>query len=158
MCVATTENRFGKGFCGSGKLATSLTSRAPPPLNPPSCFNVGAPPLASHLICLSPLNTVMIRAASGDASLSFNTLWIINMCTHTRTHNTHTQHTAEKISGRHSQRDPGGEGKLILCQLQSFQLRRQQSFSTGTQCRARCWKTRREQLTPSEFLKERRSR
>lgn len=40
----------------------------------PLCFIADAPPFASHLICLSPLNMAMIIEASGDASLSFNTL------------------------------------------------------------------------------------
>lgn len=49
----------------------------------------------------------MIRAASGDASLSFNTLWIINMCTHTHKH-THIQLRRSVAGSSHSQRDPGG--------------------------------------------------
>lgn len=85
------------------KLASSLTTR-PLPHSSPYFFNVDTPPFASHLICLSPLNTPTIREASGDASLSFNTLWIIN--TRARTQ---TQLSLSAAGGSLSQRDPEGE-------------------------------------------------
>lgn len=87
------------------KPASSLTTR-PLPHSSPHFFTVDTPPFASHLICLSPLNTPTIRAASGDASLSFNTLWIIN--THARTQ---TQLSLSVAGGFPQPEGPGGSGE-----------------------------------------------
>lgn len=82
---------------------------------------VDIPSFTSRLNWLFPLNMEMIREASGDASLSFNTLWIINMCMRIHTQGQPQTHSwAYRWQAVPPARDIQREKGSLICASSSF--------------------------------------